>query len=186
MKALILLTGLFLLFASCGKQDDVNKTSDKTTKQNEKTESGQSNVKDDVSDKDIVKIAVGSSDHTTLVTALKAAELVEPLANPGPFTVFAPTNAAFDKLPKGTLDDLLKPENKSKLTSILQHHVQVSVYTIDMLSDGQTINMFDGNPAKITKKDGVTYIDKAKILASIRGSNGIVHVIDEVVLPSAK
>src|SRR5512143_3503886 len=84
---------------------------------------GQSAVKDDESQKDVVKIAVASKDHTTLVTALQAAGLVDALSNAGPFTVFAPTNAAFDALPKGTVDDLLKKENLAKLQGILKHHV---------------------------------------------------------------
>lgn len=144
---------------------------------------GQSNVKDDVSQKDVVKIAVGSPDHTTLVTAVKAAELVDVLSNAGPFTVFAPVNSAFEKLPAGTVDELLKPENKSKLAGILQHHVAVAVYNPEMLNDGMTLGMVDGGNAKITKKDGATYIDGAKIVASVPASNGIVHVIDAVLLP---
>src|SRR5688572_8435656 len=86
---------------------------------------GQSAVQDDESAKDVVKVAAGSKDHTTLVSAVKQAELVDVLSNAGPFTVFAPTNEAFDKLPKGTVDDLMKPENKEKLQDILQYHVYV-------------------------------------------------------------
>jgi len=187
MKNLILFTILaaFIAFA-CNKDDKTTKTTDKTTTGKEQGPGGQSNVKDDVSAKDIVKIAAGSPDHTTLVTALKAAELIDVLSNAGPFTVFAPTNAAFDKLPKGTLDELLKPENKQKLTDILQHHVAVAVYSTDMLQDGQIINMVDGTNAKITKKDGSIFIEKGKIAASVKATNGIVHIIDEVVLPPAK
>lgn len=184
MKTLILfLSFSFMLVLSCSK-DDKKITGDKTTTQ-EKL-GGQSNVKDDVSDKDIVKIAIGSPDHTTLVTAIKAADLVDVLSNAGPFTVFAPTNAAFNKLPAGTLDDLLKPENKGKLADILQHHVAVAVYSTDILQDGMVLNMVDGKNATISKKDGAIYIDKGKISASIKATNGIVHVIDEVVLPPDK
>ena len=143
---------------------------------------GQATVEDTTSQKDVVKIAVGSKDHTTLVTAVKTADLVNSLANAGPFTVFAPVNAAFDKLPKGTVEELLKPENKEKLADILQHHVAVAVYEVDALNDGQVLGMVDGNNATIHKKDGATFIDDAKILASVRASNGIVHVIDGVVL----
>lgn len=185
-KFTLILIVLFSFIIGCGKTDTTkttDKSSDKTTKQ---TLGGQSNVKDDVSEKDVVKIAAGSPDHTTLVKALQAAEIIDVLSNAGPFTVFAPTNAAFDKLPAGTLDDLLKPENKHKLTDILQHHVAVAVYSTDMLQDGQTINMVDGTNSKISKKEGVILIDKGKILASIKATNGIVHVIDEVVLPPSK
>ena len=186
MRAIALVISICVLFLfGCGKTD-TTKTTDKSNDKTTKTPLGQSNVKDDVSEKDVVKIAAGSPDHTTLVKALQAAELIDVLSNAGPFTVFAPTNAAFDKLPAGTLDDLLKPENKQKLTDILQHHVAVAVYSTDMLQDGQTLNMVDGTNAKITKKDGVIMIDKGKISASIKATNGIVHVIDEVVLPPSK
>ncbi len=144
---------------------------------------GQEAVQDDVSQKDVVKIAVGSPDHTTLVAALKAAELVNDLANAGPFTVFAPTNAAFDKLPAGTVDDLLKPENKAKLETILQHHVMTSALDVSFFQDGQTFGMVDGTNATFHIKDGATYIDDAKIIGSVRASNGWVHVVDAVVLP---
>jgi uncharacterized surface protein with fasciclin (FAS1) repeats len=144
---------------------------------------GQSGVKDSESQPDVVKIAVGSKDHTTLVTAVQAAKLVDALSNAGPFTVFAPTNAAFDKLPKGTVEDLLKPENENKLRNILQHHVTVSAFEVDQLTDGMTLGMADGGQTTISKKGTDTYINDAKILASVRGSNGMVHVIDAVVLP---
>lgn len=144
---------------------------------------GQANVQDDESVKDVVKIAVGSKDHTTLVAALQAGDLVNSLANAGPFTVFAPTNSAFDKLPKGTVDDLLKPENKEKLRLVLQHHVTTSSLDLDQFSDGQVISMADGTNATIHKKGADTFINDAKILASVRGSNGMVHVIDGVLVP---
>jgi uncharacterized surface protein with fasciclin (FAS1) repeats len=183
-KLLLVLTVFTLLLSGCGKEEP--KTTDKQTKTTEQTLGGQSTVKDNVSEKDVVKIAAGSPDHTTLVKALTAAELLDVLSNAGPFTVFAPTNAAFDKLPAGTLDDLLKPENKGKLTDILQHHVAVAVYTPDIMQNGQVLNMVDGTNATITKKDNSIYIDKGKISASIKASNGMVHVIDEVVLPPSK
>lgn len=144
---------------------------------------GQSAVRDDASQKDVVKVAVASPDHTTLVAAVKAANLVDALSNAGPFTVFAPTNAAFDKLPKGTVEELLKPANVEKLRTILQHHVTVPVIDVASLTDGQTLSMVDGTKATITKKGEDTYIDGAKIIASVRASNGIVHVVDAVVVP---
>ncbi len=115
------------------------------------------------------------------VAALKAGELVDALSNAGPFTVFAPTNAAFDKLPKGTVEDLLKPANKSKLQDILQHHVTLSALDVAVFQDGQSLGMVDGTNAIIKKKDGATYIGDAKVLASVRASNGFVHVVDGVV-----
>jgi uncharacterized surface protein with fasciclin (FAS1) repeats len=147
---------------------------------------GQAAVNDDVSQPDVVKVAVGSPDHTTLVAALKAADLVNSLANAGPFTVFAPTNAAFDKLPAGTVETLLKPENKSKLSGILQHHVMTSALDLDFFEDGQVFGMVDGGRETITKKNGETWIGGAKVIGSVRASNGWVHVIDAVLVPTGK
>lgn len=143
---------------------------------------GQSNVQDDQSQKDIVKVAVSSKDHTTLVKALQAAGLVDELSNAGPFTVFAPTNAAFDALPAGTLEELVKPENKEKLETILYHHVQVSIYSLDRLASSPQIMMFDGKAEPIESKDGAVYIGGAKILGEVRASNGVVYVVDKVIL----
>lgn len=144
---------------------------------------GQSNVKDDESQKNVVGIAVGSKDHTTLVTALKTAELVDELSNAGPFTVFAPTNAAFDQLPAGTLDNLVKPENREQLTGILYHHVQVSIYSKERLATMGKLMMFDSKPETIEMKGSDLYIGGAKVLAEVRASNGVVYVIDKVLLP---
>lgn len=134
----------------------------------------------------IAKVAAGSADHTTLVAALKAANLVDVLATPGPFTVFAPNNGAFAKLPKATVDDLLKPENKDKLAEILQHHVMTSAFDLDAFSDGQEISMVSAGSERITKKDGATFIGGAKVIGSVRASNGWVHIVDGVLVPAAK
>ena len=147
------------------------------------SDGGQSTVQDDMSQKDVVKVAAGSPDHTTLVTAVKAAELVDVLSNAGPFTVFAPTNAAFDQLPAGTVDDLLKPDKKETLQDILQYHVAVAVYKPEMLQDGQIINMANGGNVTIGVKEGKITVNGAHVLASIPASNGMVHVIDGVLLP---
>ncbi len=145
--------------------------------------SGQAGVQDDVSQKDIVKVAAASPDHTTLVTAVKAAELVDVLSNAGPFTVFAPTNAAFDQLPAGTVEGLLKPDKKETLQDILQYHVAVGVYRQEMLQDGQVIGMANSGNVTIGVKDGKITVNGARIIASVPASNGIVHVIDGVLLP---
>lgn len=144
---------------------------------------GQSAVVDEISQPNIVQVAVGSKDHSTLVTAVKAAELVDVLSNAGPFTVFAPTNAAFDALPAGTVESLLKPENKSKLQDILQHHVAVAVYKTEDFYDGQVLGMVDGNNVTFSVKDGRVTIGDANIVASVPASNGIIHVVDKVILP---
>jgi len=148
---------------------------------------GQENVKDDESQKDVVKVAAGSKDHTTLVTAIKQADLVTSLSNAGPFTVFAPTNAAFDALPKGTVDELMKPEKKEDLQNILQYHVTLSALKAESFQDGQTLGMVNGDNVTVNVKDGkVTLNTNVHIIASIPASNGIVHVVDGVLLPPKK
>lgn len=146
---------------------------------------GQSGVQDDMSQKNVVQVAIGSKDHTTLVAAIQAAKLVDALSNAGPFTVFAPTNAAFDKLPAGTVDGLLKPESIDDLTNILQYHVTVGVFKTESLSDGQVIGQVNGNDVTIGVKDGKVTVNGANIVASVPASNGIIHVIDAVLLPPA-
>ena len=137
-----------------------------------------------VPSKDIVDNAMGSEDHTTLVAAVKAAGLVETLKGDGPFTVFAPTNEAFNKLPKGTVENLLKPENKGKLTSVLTYHVVPGkVYSKD-LKNGMKAKTAQGSEVTITLKDGKAMVNNATVTtADIEASNGVVHVIDTVILP---
>ena len=144
---------------------------------------GQSAVQDNVSQKDVVKVAASSADHTTLVAAVKAASLVDVLSNAGPFTVFAPTNAAFEKLPPGTVEGLLKPDKKEALQDILQYHVAVAVYKPEMLQDGQVLSMANGGNVTIGVKDGKITVNGANLVASVPASNGIIHVIDGVLLP---
>lgn len=144
---------------------------------------GQSSVQDNDSQKDIVKVAVGSKDHTTLVTAVKAAELVDVLSNAGPFTVFAPTNAAFEKLPAGTVEGLLKPDKKEALADILQFHVAVAVYKPEMFTDGQVLSMANGGNVTMGVKDGKITVNGANVIATVPATNGIIHVIDNVLLP---
>jgi uncharacterized surface protein with fasciclin (FAS1) repeats len=134
----------------------------------------------------IVNIAIGSKDHTTLVTALKAADYATSISNPGPFTVFAPTNAAFDKLPPGTVEALVKPEKQADLKEILKYHVAVSVYQARDFKDGQTLGMANGGKVTFHVKGGKVMVNDATIIASIPASNGIVHVIDGVLLPPPK
>ncbi|HEU5167460.1 MAG TPA: fasciclin domain-containing protein [Chitinophagaceae bacterium] len=148
---------------------------------------GQEAVQDDVSQKDVVKIAVGSKDHTTLVAALKQAEYVDDLSNAGPFTVFAPTNDAFKKLPAGTLEGLMKDDKKSDLQNILEYHVAVGVYKNENMQDGQKINMANLNDITLSVKDGKVMVNgTANVVASIPAANGIIHVVDAVLLPPAK
>lgn len=147
---------------------------------------GQSAVKDDASEKNVVQVAVGSADHSTLVTAVKAADLVDALSNAVPFTVFAPTNAAFSKLPEGTVESLLKPEKKNDLQNILQYHVAVGVYQLENLNDGQKLGMVNGDNVTFVVKDGRVTINGAAIVGTVKASNGMVYVIDNVLLPPSK
>lgn len=183
MNSLLFVFFASTLFACNGSENKETKNETSTTS----STVGQSGVQDDASQKNVVQVAIISKDHTTLVTAIKAGELVDALSNAGPFTVFAPTNEAFNKLPAGTVDGLLKPESKETLVDILQYHVSVGVYKADALKDGQSIGQVNGDNVKITKKEGAYYVNgNAKIIASIPASNGIIHVIDGVLLPPKK
>ena len=134
--------------------------------------------------KDIVDTAVAAGSFKTLATALEAAGLVNTLKGKGPFTVFAPTDEAFAKLPAGTLDDLLKPENKAKLVSILTYHVvagEVDSAQVAKMSSAKTV---EGQSVKIAAASGGVTVDGAKVVkADVRASNGVIHVIDSVILP---
>lgn len=184
MKRIFLVLMIAAAITSCN-----NKTSEQTSTTDESAApaAGQSAVQDDQSQKDVVKVAVGSKDHTTLVAALKAAEYVDVLSNAGPFTVFAPTNDAFAKLPAGTVEGLVKPEKKNDLRNILEYHVTTSALREEWLKDGMTIGMVNGDNVKVTKSaDGKIKINDANVLAAVPASNGMVYVIDGVLLPPAK
>jgi len=144
---------------------------------------GQSNVQDNVSNPNIVQVAIGSKDHTTLVAAVKAGGLVDVLSNAGPFTVFAPTNAAFEKLPEGTVDGLLKPESKADLVNILEYHTYVGALKPEYFQDGQSYEQVNGKNVNITMKDSKIFVNGSEIVASISTSNGWIHVIGDVLLP---
>lgn len=146
--------------------------------------------------KNIVQNAVNSKDHTTLVAAVKAAGLVDTLQSPGPFTVFAPTNDAFAKLPSGTVDTLLKPENKKTLTNVLTYHVVPGRLTakdlMEKIKAGKgkaMLKTVEGNDLTFAEKDGKLWIWDAKgdtaqvTIRNVMQSNGVIHVIDTVLLP---
>jgi uncharacterized surface protein with fasciclin (FAS1) repeats len=177
----LMLIACFVAVFGC-KQNSETKTETATTT-TEAQGSGQSGVKDETSAPNIVQVASGSKDHTTLVTAVKAAGLVDALSNAGPFTVFAPTNSAFDKLPAGTVEGLLKPEKKGDLENILGYHTYVGTLKVEYMQDAQEFDMVFGGKVKITKKGDKTYVNGSEIVASIPTSNGIIHVIGDVLLP---
>lgn len=132
----------------------------------------------------IVEIAAGNSDFETLVAAVKAAGLVEALSSDGPFTVFAPTDAAFEKLPEGTLETLLKPENKDKLAAILKYHVVAGKIMAKDVKPA-SVETLEGSTFEVTVDGGNVMVNKVKVIKTdIKGKNGVIHVIDTVILPS--
>ncbi|MDP1584341.1 MAG: fasciclin domain-containing protein [Bradyrhizobium sp.] len=141
--------------------------------------------------KNIVQNAVNSKDHTTLVAAVKAAGLVDTLSSKGPFTVFAPTNAAFGKLPAGTVDTLVKPESKATLTKILTYHVVPGKMEAASLTDGKKLKTVEGEELTVKLKDGKVWIVDAKggtsmvTIANVNQSNGVIHVVDTVLMPAS-
>ncbi|WP_333875475.1 fasciclin domain-containing protein [Flavobacterium sp.] len=176
----ILLFACFLAAVGCKQSSETpTESTESTPTQNV----GQEGVKDETSNPNIVQVASSSKDHTTLVAAVKAADLVTSLSNAGPFTVFAPTNAAFDKLPAGTVEGLLKPEKKTDLQNILGYHTYVGVLKPEYMQDGQEFDMVYGGKVKITKQGEKTFVNGSEIVTSIETSNGIIHVIGDVLLP---
>jgi uncharacterized surface protein with fasciclin (FAS1) repeats len=137
--------------------------------------------------KDIVDTAVAAGSFTTLAKALTAADLVSTLKGPGPFTVFAPTDDAFAKLPAGTLDELLKPENKEKLRRVLTYHVVPGKVTAADVVKVDSARAVSGNTLTIKTKGGTVMVDKARVVKTdITASNGVIHVVDTVLLPSGE
>jgi uncharacterized surface protein with fasciclin (FAS1) repeats len=141
--------------------------------------------------KNIIQNAVNSKDHTTLVAAVKAAGLVDTLEGKGPFTVFAPTNAAFGKLPAGTVDTLVKPENKPTLTKILTYHVVPGKLEASQLTDGKKLKTVEGEELTVRRTgDKVTIVDakggaSTVTIADVNQSNGVIHVVDTVLMPAS-
>ncbi len=134
----------------------------------------------------IAAVASGNADLSTLVAALKAGDLVSTLEGAGPFTVFAPTNAAFAEI-QSTVDTLLKPANKTQLQSVLKYHVVPGTYKAADLKDGQELTTAEGGKLKVTVKDGVVKVNGATVTAAdVPASNGVVHVIDAVLVPESK
>ncbi len=175
---LSLLSVIFILFFSaCGGGGQQAQTGETTFDTH-----GQAGVVDELSKKNILQVALSSPGHTTLVAAVQAAELENVLVNAGPLTVFAPTNAAFDALPEGTLETLLKPENKDKLAMIITSHAAPGTYKGDLLKSQKKIYQATGHYVDVEVKNGDVYVHGAKILATINATNGVVHVVDKVFL----
>src|SRR5690606_8151186 len=145
---------------------------------------GQAFIENDEAKPTVLHIAIKSDDHTTLVAAVQAAELENALVNAGPLMVFAPTNAAFDQLPEGTVEDLLKPENKAKLAYILKHHVTPGNYDKEFLKKFKTLGQASNQNIPVRVEGDDVYVGDARIIASIPAGNGIVHVVDKVIVPA--
>lgn len=191
-----LLLAVATSFVACTDSSTSTSTTDSTTTVTENTTAGMDTASatteqgvmvggaNMIPSKNIVENAAGSSDHTTLVTAVKAAGLAETLSGAGPFTVFAPTNEAFNKLPAGTVDNLVKPEMKSDLTNILTYHVVSGALRAADLSDGQKLKTVQGKELTVSVKDGKVMIDGATVtIPDVISSNGVTHVIDGVLTP---
>lgn len=194
MKAILktLFVSVFVLvIASCNsgaKEEAANNDSKTTTEKGDKTK-GQAFIKDDGSTPNVLQIAIGSPDHTTLVAAVQAADLENALVNAGPLMVFAPINDAFAALPEGTVETLLKPENKNTLADILKYHVTPGNYSKDFLKkafNGKELGQANNQYVLVEVKGDDVYVGGAKIIGSVKAGNGIVHVIDKVMLPPKK
>lgn len=177
----VLLLGMVLL--SCGAPDTAQQAS---SSEEVSKEAGQAFIEDDTGRPNVLQIAIGSADHSTLVAAVQAADLENALVNAGPLMVFAPTNAAFAELPAGTVETLLKPENKEQLASILKHHVTAGNYSKDFLKKFKKLGQADDTDVMIEVKGDDVYVGGAKILASVEAGNGIVHIVDKVILPPSE
>jgi len=179
---------MLLLICSCKNETKTDKkdTSVATETAADTEKKGQAFISDDGSTPNVLQIAIGSPDHTTLVAAVQAAELENALVNAGPLMVFAPTNAAFDALPAGTVEDLLKPENKAALANILKHHVTAGNYSKDFLKKFKKLGQANDQNAVVEVKGDDVYVGGAKIIGSVKAGNGIVHVVDKVILPPSE
>lgn len=182
---MLFVSSALLVFAACKNETATGTSVEPSTQSDvQQKNQGQAFIEDDESQPNVLQIAIGSPDHTTLVAAVQAADLENSLVNAGPLMVFAPTNAAFDALPAGTVEDLLKPENKEKLAFILKHHVTPGNYSKDFLKKFKKVGQASGEDAAVEVKGEDVYVGGAKILASVPAGNGIVHVVDKVILPA--
>jgi uncharacterized surface protein with fasciclin (FAS1) repeats len=181
-KSLVFLLVIIALIG-CKNETSQNATSSSAEGLTLDKQAGQAFIEDDNSTPNVLQIAIKSPDHTTLVAAVQAADLENVLVNAGPLMVFAPTNEAFNALPEGTVENLLKPENKDALANILKHHVTAGKYSKDFLKKFKKLGQANDQSTTVEVKGDDVYVGGAKILASIEAGNGIVHVVDKVILP---
>lgn len=187
MKSLtqLILAFLFIQVLACTSKSETA-TQDSSSQAETSHPQGQASVEDDVSDPNILQVAISSEAHSTLVAAVQAAEIEHVLVNAGPLTVFAPVNSAFEALPAGTVENLLKPENKSDLAKILTRHAAPGSYDISGLrreaEKGRKLYMATGEYLEVTVEGEEVFVAGAKIVATIPTSNGIIHVIEQVII----
>lgn len=188
--SLIVTSILVGLLCSCSPENKESNSAQQGAQVEDLTKNtplGQASVVDEVSDPNILQVAMASKDHTTLVAAVQAASIEHILVNSGPLTVFAPVNAAFDALLAGTVETLLKPENKEALSTILVRHAAPGSYDIERLKKearkGRKLYMATGDYLEVVVEGEDVFVNGAKVLASIQTSNGIVNVVDKVILP---
>jgi len=174
---------LFILTLLVGCKNETKTTTTSSTVTEETKKQGQAFIEDDGSTPNVLQIAIGSEDHSTLVAAVQAADLENALVNAGPLMVFAPTNAAFDALPKGTVATLLEPENKGALANILKYHVTPGNYSKEFLKKFKKLGQANNQDVLVEVKGDDVYVGGAKIIGSVKAGNGIVHVVDKVMLP---
>ena len=181
----ILCAAVAISIASCGdpNSETVEQGATTNTTEVKPEKQGQAFIKDDESQPTVLDIAIGSPDHSTLVAAVQAAQLENALVNAGPLMVFAPINAAFEALPAGTVENLLKPESKEQLALILKHHVTAGNYSKDFLKKFKKLGQASDLSVKVEVVGDEVFIGGAKIIASVEAGNGIVHVVDKVILP---
>ncbi len=182
----MILLVLLALIWSCTPQQEADSSSEESAI-SESHPMGQASVVDEVSDPNILQVAISSKPHSTLVAAVQAAQIEHVLVNAGPLTVFAPVNDAFDALPEGTVENLLKPENKGDLATILTRHAAPGSYDIDALKrearKGRKLYMATGDYLEVTVDGEDVMVGGAKIVGTVAASNGIIHVIEQVILP---
>ena len=182
---LSVLAFLFLMAACTAPQGEAETAT--TEDEPKERDLGQAGVQDDESAANILQVAIGSADHSTLVAAVQAAQIEHVLVNAGPLTVFAPVNSAFDALPEGTVETLLKPENRSDLATILTRHAAPGSYDLEKLKSesakGRKLYMATGDYLEIVVEGEDVIVGGAKVIGTVQTSNGIINVVDKVILP---
>ena len=190
MKSYILALAVLISFSflACTQGQKQSSQSNPSTSTEASEHKGQAAVVDNDSDANALQVAKSLEDFSTLVAAIQAAGVEDAVVNAGPLTIFAPLNSAFGKLPEGTVETLVKPENKAKLAFILTNHVAPANYPIKQLkkeaSKGRKLYMASGKYLVVENKDGEIYVGGTKVLKTVQVSNGWIHVIDDVLVPA--